>query len=496
MSEKAPSVVDEKVKEKDTSSSSGSEVESQASLDPQAEARLRRKLDLRILPIITLTYTLLFLDRTNIGNARTAGLEKSLKLGTYDFNIGSCLYYILYLLCEVPFALLVKKYGFRLIPASIVAFGVVTLGTAFITNKGGFFATRVFLGISEAFGMPGITYLLTRYYRRSEITLRIGCFMLLAAGCAGSFGGLLAAGLLSVGKIGNRSSWQNIFLVEGIITIGVGIIFIFIFPTDPETTSMFNEEERALAIARIKADQPSIKDTKEAANKGLIKRGLTSFTTVACVWLYIVDNLSVQGLGLFLPSILKVNYPGSSAVRIQLLAVPVYVCAAGVALITTWGCIRFKIHWPFCLFGGFCNVIGYSIWLGTKSTQVDARYAACFLNLMGGFINGPVVLGWAASNASPDTVRAMVGAVVTGFGGIGSIAGVWAYVATDAKTGYHAGNSFNLACACSLCVGCISLMLFQRFENAKRERGERNYRLEKPGVEFLGSLHPSFRYIH
>lgn len=102
---------------------------------------------------------------------------------------------------------------------------------------------------------------------------------------------------------------------------------------------------------------------------------------------------------------------------------------------------------------------------------------------MGGFINGPVVLGWAASNASPDTVRAMVGAVVTGLGGIGSIAGVWAYVSTDAPSGYHAGNTFNLSCAASLCVGCISLMLYQRFENAKRERGERNYRLEKPGVD-------------
>ena len=486
------SVNDEK---KDITSTNGSLTESQVSLDPQAEAKLRRKLDMRVLPIVTIAYTLLFLDRGNVGNARAAGMATELKLGTYDFNIGTSLFYLVYLIMEIPFALLVKKFGFRLVPISVVGFGLVTLCSAWMENKAGFYATRIFLGISEAVGMPGITYLLTRYYRRSELTLRVGTFMLLAAGSAGAFGGLLAAGLLKLGKIGSRHGWQNIFLVEGILTIGVGIIFIFIFPDDPKTTKMFNEEERALAMARLAADQPAVQDNKEKITPTLIRRGF-SVTTMACVWLYIVDNLSVQGLGIFLPSILKLNYPDSSNVRIQLLAVPVYICAAGVALITTWGCIRFKVHWPFCLFGGCCTIVGYGIWLGTAASQKEARYAACFLNMMGGFINGPVVLGWAASNASPDTIRAMVGAVVTGFGGIGSIAGVWAYVQTDAASGYRAGNTFNLSCAASLCVGCVSLMLWQRFENAKRARGERDYRLQKSNVDTLGTLHPSFRFIH
>lgn len=115
----------------------------------------------------------------------------------------------------------------------MLCFGLVTLCQAFMHNKKGFYAARIFLGISEAVAMPGISYLLTRYYRRSELTLRVGCFMLLAAGFAGAckcfnvlpailpllidilylVGGLLAAGLLSVGKIGSRKGWQNIFLV-------------------------------------------------------------------------------------------------------------------------------------------------------------------------------------------------------------------------------------------------------------------------------------------
>ncbi|KAF9023047.1 MFS general substrate transporter [Hymenopellis radicata] len=465
-------------------------------IDPVAEAKLRRKLDLLLLPVATLCYTFVFLDRGNIGNARSAGLVADLGLHTYDFNIGTSLFYVMYLICEIPFALLIKRVGFWLVPLSIVLFGIVTLCTAFIHDRGGFYATRIVLGMSEAITMPGLSYLLTRYYRRHELTSRVGCFMLVAAGCAGGFGGLLAAGLLSVDHIGSRKSWENIFLVEGIITTGFGLVLFFIFPTHPEHTRLFNEEERQLAMARLYADQPAIKDTKEEINGRLVKRGLFDVTTIACCWLYIVDNCSVQGLGIFLPSILKTNYPDASTIRIQLLVVPIYVTAGAVALLVTIACIRFRVHWPFSLSGGLLTIIGYSIWISTDASSAKARYAACFLNMTGGFINGPVVLGWAAANASPDTLRAMVGAVVTGIGGIGSIAGVWAYVATDAGTGYHKGNSFNLAMAASLCVTAIGLFLYQKRENVHRAKGGRDYRLEKGDVEMLGNLHPSFKYIH
>jgi sugar phosphate permease len=467
-------------------------------IDPEAEKRLRRKLDLRILPIVTICYLFLFLDRGNVGNARSAGLVEDLGLHTYDFNIGTSLFYVCYLLFEIPFALLVKRVGFILVPFSIITFGIITIGAAFIHNRGGFFATRLMLGISEAVTMPGISYLLTRYYRRHELTSRVGCFMLVAAACGGGFGGLLAAGLLSVDRIGSRTSWNNIFLVEGIMTAGWGILMIFLFPTDPEKTKMLTEEERALVIKRMYVDQPSIGTTKEKATKKLIKRGVFSVTTVVCTWICIVDNLSVQGLGIFLPSILKLNYPDASTIHIQLLVVPVYVVAGVVSIMCTIGCVRYRTHWPFCLFGGILTIIGYSIWISTDASFTKARYAACFLNLSGGLINGPVVIGWAAANASPDTLRAMVGAVTTGIGGIGSIAGVWAYVATDAHTGYRKGNSFNLALAASLCVSCIGLLFWQMRENKNRATGGRDYRLKrsKEEVEVLGSLHPKFRLIY
>ncbi|KAL1747009.1 major facilitator superfamily domain-containing protein [Schizophyllum fasciatum] len=477
-------------------------------IDPEAEPRLRRKLDWRIIPIVTICYLFLFLDTpSRTLNNRSAGLVKDLGLGTYDFNIGTTLFYIAYIACEVPFALLIKRVGFQLVPLSIIAFGVVSTASAFIHNKTGFYVTRIFLGISESslaiaclpsckLNYRGDSYLLTRYYRRHEVTRRIGIFMPLSAGYAGGFGGLVSAGLLSVRNIGSRQSWQNVFLVEGILTIACGIVMLVIFPADPERTRMLTAEERRLAIARLHADQPLITVTKERTDWPLVKRGILSPVTLVCGRLFIVGALSAQGLGIFLPSILEVNYPDASTVRIQLLVIPIYIAAMAVATACAVGCTKYRVHWPFLLFSGALTLTGYSIWVAAPESAHRARYAACFLNLAGGFASGPIAVGWAASNASPDTLRAMAGAVVTGLGNLGGVAGVWAYVATDAATGYHRGNSFNVAMSASLCACSVGLALYQRFENAKRKRGERDYRLGRGGVDKLGNLHPYFRYIY
>lgn len=179
------------------------------------ERALVRKQDLRILPMIFLMYFFTFLDRTNLGNARIAGMDQDLGLGAYGFNVGACLFYAIYFFADVPAALCVKRFGFGVLPLSCVCFGGVTVATAFVRGRKGFYAVRLLLGLAEAFQLPGLSYLVSRYYRRHEVTARISFFMLGAAGIAGGFGGLLASGLLRLGSVGSVKSWRVIFLVEG-----------------------------------------------------------------------------------------------------------------------------------------------------------------------------------------------------------------------------------------------------------------------------------------
>jgi sugar phosphate permease len=384
------------------------------------------------------------LDRTNLGNARIAGLEADLNLSTYGFNTGACLYYAVYFFADIPAALCVKKFGFITLPLSCIAFGIVTLGTAFIHNEASFYAIRVLLGLTESVQFPGLSYVVSRYYRRTEVTTRVSFFMLVAAGLAGGFGGLLASGLLALGKIADGiDSWRNIFFVEGcvndpvyvspsrqatltrvlrIITVCVGIISLYLFPADPSQTRIFNEEERALAMARIYRDQPAITEHKEKASWFLIKRGIFNVNVLAGAWIYICDQITVQGLSIFTATILRLNYPDRSTVQIQLLSAAPPLVGMVFGLAVSYVTMKTRQHGVAIAGCAAMCVTGYSIWIA--STNPQARYAAIFLNTAGGYSFGTLVLGWTLANAAPDTVRNVANGAVSGLANIGQYLGL------------------------------------------------------------------------
>jgi len=159
------------------------------------ETRIRRKIDRRIVPIVTILYLFCFLDRANIGNARIQGMAKDLHLVGYRFNWALSVFYIIYLLVEVPSNILLKYIGPRFyIPMLVVGFGFVSLCTAFVQNFAELCACRALLGVFEGGTMPGIAFYLSTFYKRRELYFRIGIFIS-AASIAGAFGGLFATAL-------------------------------------------------------------------------------------------------------------------------------------------------------------------------------------------------------------------------------------------------------------------------------------------------------------
>ncbi|WVQ78505.1 hypothetical protein IAT38_000591 [Cryptococcus sp. DSM 104549] len=466
-------------------------------IDPVAEKKLVRKIDFTVLPLVTLVYWVSFLDRSNISNAKAAGLVASLKLGTYDFNIGACLYYVVYLVCE-PFAgLLIKRYGFILVPISILGFSSITLGTTWIQTKGHFFLVRCLLGVVEAFTMPGLSYMLSRYYRRHELAVRFGIFMLVAAGFSQAFGGLLSGALVSLGHIGSVTGWRLIFLVEGIITIGVAFVLMVFFPSDPTTTRLFNDAERELARTRIEVDSPPGTDQKEPINWPSIKQSFLNMNMAAYCFMYITNSMTVQGLGIFTTSILMIIYPSASTKHIQYLSVGPQAVGAVIGIIGCWVAGRYKRQGYGVIFGATLCLIAYIILIATPHSgdkYANVRFFALFIGTGGGYLYGPCILAWAMSNASPDTMRSLTGALVTGIGSFGSIAATWSYIATDASTGYRIGNALNIAMGSTVVIVCSGLVYYQKKENKLRAEGGRDYRLQEPNPELLGRHHPEYRY--
>ncbi|KAF9269209.1 MFS general substrate transporter [Marasmius fiardii PR-910] len=445
-------------------------------IDPVAESVLLKKLDWYLVPLFTLLYCIAVIDKTSIGNAKIVGIEKDLHLAGFDFNIALTVFFIFYLAAEVPSNLALKHFGSVWFSTSITAYGLISIGTAFVRSFAGLVVTRALLGIAEACTLCGPVYILSRYYRRTELVLRVGIFVGLAPGLGGA--------------------WRTVSLgiAYCIITTGIGLLCFLILPTDPQYTRMLNEEERKLVLARIDADQiTETKGRREKASLSLVLRSFNLNTTL-CAICFALLNVTFQGLSLFMPTVLTFPVGRFTVVESQLRTVPPYLLGSVWAIFCGYSSFRLNHRTGFVLISNVFMVIGYAIAIGTR--EPHARYAACFLSIAGATSAGPMVLAWATGNAAPDTVKAVTSALLPSIGGLGSIIAVWTYVPTDAPD-YHNGNSLNLAT--SVLSGVIVLILFVyiRWENAKREQGERDYRLEGKNakeIEELGYLHPGFRY--
>ncbi|KAF3347958.1 Centromere protein C 1 [Verticillium dahliae VDG2] len=175
---------------------SASETEHQSSdEDAVALRKLTRKIDLRIIPLFIFLYTMTFLDRVNIGNARLWHLEADLGMAGYDYNLAVLVFYIPYMLLEIPSNMLLNRLKPRYYIASLVFLWGLTITLAgFSTRFAHLVAARVLLGVFEAGMFPGCLFLLATWYPRHALLTRTALF-LLANDIAGSLSGLLGAGL-------------------------------------------------------------------------------------------------------------------------------------------------------------------------------------------------------------------------------------------------------------------------------------------------------------
>ena len=131
-------------------------------MTPAADRALVWKFDLRILPVLAIMYLFNSLDKSNLGNAKTAGLEKTLKLRGHQYNTILSVFFIPYVLTAPFLGILGKKLGpNRVLPAMMFSFGCFTVLVTAVMNFGGLMTIRWFLGMSESAFFPLVIYYLT-----------------------------------------------------------------------------------------------------------------------------------------------------------------------------------------------------------------------------------------------------------------------------------------------------------------------------------------------
>ncbi|OLN82383.1 putative transporter C1002.16c-like protein 23 [Colletotrichum chlorophyti] len=462
--------------------------------DPAVERRLRLKIDLMIVPTVSLLYLFCFIDRANIGNARIAGLEKDLGMKGLDYNATLSVFYISYILFEIPGNILCKHMGPGwFLPLTTLLFGACSVATAFVHDVPQIMGVRFVLGIFESAMLPGIAYYMSRWYRRAELAFRLSLYIVMAP-LAGAFGGLLASAILRLDQFGSLHSWRMIFAIEGIITVILGLIAFFTLTDRPATARWLTQAEKDVAEARVRSERVGQAEVLDRMDTRKLIRGVICPVTLSTSFIFLLNNVTVQGLAFFLPTIVRNIYPTSTVERQQLFTVPPYVTGAVFTVLLPLISWRLDRRQIFFIMSAPLSMVGYIMFLASKDLSV--RYGATFLIASSVFALGALTNAQVSANVVSDTARSSAIGTNVMFGNIGGLISTWSFLPWDGPN-YPIGNGLNLATCSIVLITSTLTLLWMKQDNRRRERRSVEDELSGLTPEQESELdwkHPAFRW--
>ncbi|KAI4246535.1 MAG: hypothetical protein L6R40_001898 [Gallowayella cf. fulva] len=464
-------------------------------LQPQFSARQERrllaKIDLRVIPVLSVLYLLAFLDRTNIANASIYGLQEELRLKNTQYNTALTIFFVPYIVFEIPSNVLLKKLKPHVwLSACMFLFGLVTICQGLVQNYSGLLATRFFLGLAESGMFPGSFYLIGMWYKRSEAQKRYS-FFFGSTSLAGAFGGLLASAIGKMEGMRDYRGWRWIFILEGVLTAVVAISFFFIIPDFPENAKWLSEEERTYVETRLRKDQG-----RSAAERPIGIRDVVNvfkdYKIFVGGFMYFGLIVPAYGYAYFAPGIIQTY--GYSPIQTQLHSVPPWAASFTFAMIVAFFSDKFKHRFAFTLIPICIAITGFAI-LITVHTNHHLEYAALFMVTMGVYSAMPVVVCWFNMNLGGHHRRAVGTAWQIGFGNIGGIIATYSFLPKDKPHFYKPGYSICIGFICLSAASCVVYAASVVWQNRQRDKLPRDLGLTEYEKTEMGDMSPDYRYL-
>ncbi|KXL50237.1 MAG: hypothetical protein FE78DRAFT_75579 [Acidomyces sp. 'richmondensis'] len=329
-------------------------------ISQEAERALIRKFDLQILSLLAVMYLFNSLDKSNLGNAKTAGLEKGLIMErTNDYNI------LLSIFFSSP----------RVLPCMMFMFGFMTLMTVTIHNFDRLVAPRWFLGMAESAFFPLVIYYQTQFYRRGELARRLAIFYA-ASNVAYAFGGLLAFGVFHI-QGGTVANWKYLFVIEGPASMAISVISFIFLPRSAPKARFLNEEEKMLAFYRIQVDSSAIVEEPFRLKEAI--EVLKYWTSWLILLIEMCLGIPLRSVSLFLPQI--VARLGYSTVKTNLYTVAPNITGAVMLLVLAYASDYSRWRFPFIAIGLFFTFCGFVIYASINvQHDLQVAYFACYEN--------------------------------------------------------------------------------------------------------------------
>ncbi|KAH6635583.1 major facilitator superfamily domain-containing protein [Chaetomium sp. MPI-SDFR-AT-0129] len=410
----------------------------------EEEEAVVRKFDRKLVVFMALLYLLSFLDRSNIGNARVAGMDDDLQSvppreGWYEWSLGA--FYLSYIAFEWM-ALLWRVIPAHIYVAALVfSWGVIASLQAVAVNYPMLIFLRALLGIGEA-GFTGVPFYLSFFFKRHELAFRTAIFVS-AAPLATTFASSLAWVIVKLAEYSPIAPWRLLFLVEGFPSVLVAGIAWSVIPDSPQTASYLTPREKKVAYLRLQSSEsPSSKTTTSSSSSS--PPSTTRAETLAVLldptaWLtaliFFLTNTAYSSLPVFLPTILHTGM-GHSPSTAQLLSAPPYLLAFATVLLTAHISDISRVRSPWLIAHALASAAGYTVLAlaeGPLGLEPGSwvRYLAVYPAASGFFSVVVLTIAWSVNNQRGAARRGAGFALLQVVGQCGPLVGTRLYPDRD-----------------------------------------------------------------
>jgi sugar phosphate permease len=268
-----------------------------ATADAEAQRRVFSKIAWRVMPILTVSYVLNYLDRTNIAFASLT-MNKAIGLSQTQLGIGAGIFFLGYCLLEMPSNVVLYRVGARVwLSRIMISWGLVSALTSLAVGPNSFYLLRALLGAAEAGFFPGVAFYLSTWFP-GEYRTRIIAWFMVAIPISSVIGGPASSLLLAMDGIWGLAGWQWLFIIEGIPAVVAGLCLLWFLSERPEDADWLTDDEKRIVRERLAAEhRPKAVHKLSAA-----LRDPRVLTLAGVQFGFLVGS---YGIGIFLPQILR-----------------------------------------------------------------------------------------------------------------------------------------------------------------------------------------------
>jgi len=281
-----------------------------------------KQLNAKIIPFIVICYFVANLDKTNISIAALQ-MNADLGLSASMYGLGVGMFYISYIIFELPSNIIMTRVGARIWIARImITWGIVSTGMAFVQSANQLYVMRFLLGMAEAGFTPGIIYYISCWFPKSN-RARAMSFFYMGSVAASIIGLPISGALLNMHGIADIAGWRWLFAIEGVPALVLGVLVLRRLPDSPARASWLNPQQKSWLQQRLQQDNVGV---EIGANHSWLS-ALKNKTVLLLSLVWFLQAFGSIGITLFMPLIIKSMAAEQSNFVISLLSAVPFVCA-------------------------------------------------------------------------------------------------------------------------------------------------------------------------